>query len=74
QSGFWTAEEAAASRGDAAEDPPAVILKLHAQHEPARIASPFEAVRTRTLIDALLVRQIATAAELQQWVARLPAS
>ncbi|MGI4827513.1 MAG: sulfatase-like hydrolase/transferase [Janthinobacterium lividum] len=74
QSGFWTAEEAAASHGDAAEDPPAVILKLHAQHEPARIGSPFDAVRTRTLIDALLVRQIATAAELQQWVAHLPAS
>ena len=68
RSGFWTSEEEAASRGAAATDPPALLLKLHGQGRRADISTPFDAVRTRSLIDALLARRLTTAADLQQWV------
>ena len=69
-SGFWTPEEIAASKGAAATDSPAVIVKLHGQHTPAIARGRFEAVRTRALIDALLARRFGTAQDLERWTAQ----
>ena len=70
RSGFWTAEEDAASAGAAAVDGPAIIVKLHGQHTPAIAAGRFDAVRTRGLIDALLAGRLSTVQDLADWVAR----
>ncbi len=71
-SGFWTAEEAAASTGEAPVDAPAVIVKLHGQKTAAIAGSRFDAVRTRALIDALLARRLNTAGDVERWAAQPP--
>ena len=69
-SGFWTSEENVASQGTAAVDPPAVLVKLHGQQQSLNDAHPFDTVRTRALINALLARKITTPQQLQQWIAQ----
>ena len=66
-SGFWTADDEAASQGTGRNDPPAVVVKLNGQHTPSRIAASFDAVRTRALLDALLRGQIQTPEQLDHW-------
>lgn len=72
QSGFWTEEEERASGGGEPEDAPALIVKLPGQHTPDRIDAPYEAVRTRALIDAAMAGQLETAQQLTQWVEQAP--
>jgi Sulfatase len=64
----WTKEEGAASEGGQFDDRPGYIVKLPQQHAPARIDTPFAAVHTRALLDAILNNRLHTASELQTWV------
>ena len=69
---FWrgsylTAEEEIASGGEKYDDRPAYIVKLPGQKTPARIDTPFKAIRTRALFDALLQGNIATPQQLSDW-------
>ncbi len=76
-SAHWTAEEEAASHGGAYDPRPAYLLKLPNQHTAASLADPFDAVRTRALLDALIRGAVTTPDELAQWVrasGRAPAS
>ena len=67
-SAHWTPEEQAASHGGAYDPRPAYLLKLPNQHTPATLADSFDAVRTRSLLDALINRSVTTPDELQHWV------
>lgn len=69
QSPYWTAEDAAASVGGF-DDRPAYIVKLPYQHEPARINEPFEAWRTRAMLNEVLSGRLHTASELAAWTSR----
>ena len=66
-SGFWTAEEEAASRNGTLDDRPALFLKLAGQQTPGRLDTPFAASRTRALIDGLVTGKLRTSEDLQAW-------
>lgn len=66
--GFWTKEEEQASIGGRFDDRPAYVLKLSGQQTSERIESPFDALQTRRLLDAIFVNQIQTSEELRRWV------
>jgi hypothetical protein len=51
---------------------PAYIVKLAGQHQPETIDAPYDAMRTRSLLQALIHRQIRTPQELSTWVQRAP--
>jgi hypothetical protein len=68
KSPVWTAEEERASGGGAFDPRPAYIVKLAGQQTGARIDTPFRAVETRALLDALLARKIRSAGDLKAWV------
>jgi hypothetical protein len=65
----WTAEEQSASDGGKFDDRPAYILKLPNQQQPALIDTPYPAVRTRALLDALMNQRIQSPQDLEDWVA-----
>ena len=69
-SGFWTAEEEAASHNGTLDDRPAMFLKLAGQQTPARLDSPFAASRTRALIDGLVTGKLRTSEDLQAWASQ----
>jgi hypothetical protein len=68
----WTAEDEAASHGGQFDKRPAYVVKLPNQHDGARIDAPFDAVRTRALLDAILMERLHTSGELREWIAQGP--
>ena len=64
----WTKDEEMASQGGVFDNRPVYILKLADQHEGNRIDTPFDALDTRMLFDALLSQRIRSAEELSAWV------
>jgi hypothetical protein len=69
-SATWTEEDKAASNNGEFDDRPAYIVKLPNQQTASRIDQPFDILRTRTLLDALLNNRIHTPAGLQSWTAQ----
>ncbi|HEX4650165.1 MAG TPA: sulfatase-like hydrolase/transferase [Granulicella sp.] len=67
--GSWTEEEDRASNHGEFDPRPGYLVKLPNQHQPARIDQPFDAVRTRALLDALLANTLKTPADLAHWTA-----
>jgi hypothetical protein len=65
----WTSEEQNASDGARFDDRPAYILKLPHQQQPAHIDTPYPAIRTRALLDAIMDQRIQSPQELEDWVA-----
>jgi hypothetical protein len=63
----WTKEDEAASQGGKFDDRPAYIVKLPQEHEGALIATPFAALNTRKLLDALLTQNIRSTEDLSVW-------
>jgi hypothetical protein len=73
---YWTAEEENASEGGKFDDRPAYILKLPNQQKPSHIDTPFPAIRTRALLDALIDQRIdqriQSPEDLAAWVTNPP--
>jgi hypothetical protein len=67
----WTPEDEIASHGGQFDDRPAYVLKLPNQHDRNQIATPFAAVATRRLLDALINKKINSSAALSLWVSKL---
>ncbi len=67
-SAHWTEEEQQASHNGAYDPRPAYLLKLPNQQTPLNLTDGFDAVRTRSLLDALIHGQIKTPQELQHWM------
>jgi len=65
----WTHEEQEASDGSHFDDRPGYILKLPHQQQSAHIDTPYPAIRTRALIDALMDHRIQAPRDLEDWVA-----
>ncbi len=63
----WSAEEQRASHGGQFDDRPFYALKLPHQEKGTRIDSPFHALQTRPLLDALLHQDILTPVQLSAW-------
>jgi len=63
----WTQEEEQASHGGQFDDRPAYIVKMPFQHSADRIGTPFAAVHTRALLDAILAKQLRSPRDLQTW-------
>jgi hypothetical protein len=68
----WTPEEQAASDGGKFDNRPAYLLKLPNQQTSAHIEAPFEALRTRTLLDALMDHAIDSPEALASWANARP--
>jgi hypothetical protein len=68
----WTPEEQEASDGAKFDERPAYILKLPNQQQPAQIDAPYQAIRTRALLDALMEQRIQSPQDLAAWVANPP--
>jgi len=68
----WTAEDEAVNDGHPFDERPAYVVKLAGQQRGARIETPFSAVRTRALLDALLTNQLHTADDLRSWAQANP--
>jgi len=68
----WNAEDQLASDGGRYDPRPAYIIKLPHQHTAATVQTAFPAVRTRPLLDQILLGRIATPAQLEQWVTGVP--
>lgn len=69
---LWSPEEQAASNGGQFDDRPYYALKLPNQSSTVQVIRPFDATRTRYLLDALLRQEIKTPEQLASW-ATLPA-
>jgi sulfatase-like protein len=67
----WTLEDEIASHGGQFDDRPAYILKLPDQHTGNQIATPFAAVATRRLLNALINKKINSSTALSLWVSKL---
>ena len=65
--GPWTAEDRVAS-GESYDSRPVYMVKLPHQQLAETINVPYQAVRTRALLDALMDERILTTEELKQWV------
>ena len=65
----WYPEEQNASDGGKFDPRPAYIVKLPNQHQPAHIDTPYPAIRTRALINALMDQRIQSPQDLEDWVA-----
>ena len=63
----WTDEEEKASDGAKFDDRPGYIVHLAGQTTPARIDTPYEAIRTRALMDSLIQGKIVTPEQLSAW-------
>ncbi len=66
----WTAEEENASGSGIFDPRPAYMIKCAGQQEGALISKPFDALKTRKLMDALLARTIRSRGELAEWIER----
>jgi len=64
----WSHEEQLASHGGQFDDRPFYALKLPGQNTPAQITQPYHATNTKSLLDALLHREINTPEQLASWV------
>jgi hypothetical protein len=67
RSPYWTTEDTAASEGGVFDDRPAYIVKLPYQHEAARVDEPFQAWRTRSMINEIFSGRLQTASDLAAW-------
>jgi Sulfatase len=67
----WTTEEQNASHGGRFDNRPAYIVKLAGQQKGTRIDTPFHALNTRKLLDALLTQNIRSADDLSTWAQQL---
>ncbi len=63
----WTAEDEAASHGGQFDTRPFYVVRLAGQQSGVRIGTPFPALATRGLLDALLSRDITSSSDLLQW-------
>jgi Sulfatase len=63
----WTEEDDRASNHGEFDDRPGYLVKLPQQQQPARIDQPFDAVRTRALLDALMSGTLKSPADLRRW-------
>jgi Sulfatase len=63
----WTTEEKLASHGGQFDDRPGFIVKMPHQHHHEQIDTSFEAVRTRSLLNALLTHQLKSPDDLRYW-------
>ena len=70
----WNDDDELASDGGRFDPRPAYLIKLPYQHTGVTVQTPFDAVRTRSLMDQLLQGRFANPAQLQQWVAGDPSS
>lgn len=66
----WGPEQQRATHGGEFDPRPAYIVKLPYQHQPARIDSPYAAIHTRALLDAIIAGQIHSPAGLAAWTAQ----
>ena len=64
----WTAEDEKASQGGQFDDRPAYLVKLPEQKSGLQIDVPFDAVKTRALLDGLLAGQWKTPEQMAAWV------
>jgi len=64
----WSEEEERASLGGKFDTRPAYIVKLAGEKSGERIDTPFDAVRTRALTDALIAGQVQSPDQLRDWV------
>lgn len=64
---IWRPEDEVASKGGQFDSRPGYIVKLAGQTAPARIDTPFQAIRTRSLLDALMQGKITTPEQLKAW-------
>ena len=69
---YWSTEEQDASNGGQFDNRPAYILKLPNQQQAAHIDTPYPAIRTRALLDALMDQRIQSPQDLEDWVANPP--
>lgn len=65
----WTPEEQRATDGGHFDPRPVYLVKLPGQHTPSRIRSPYAAIHTRALLDALMDKHIQSPADLSAWAA-----
>ena len=63
----WTAEEERASGGGQYDGRPGYIVKMPMQETPVRVDTPFPAVKTRALLDAIMSHQLRTGEDLKAW-------
>jgi len=63
----WTPEEQQASDGGQFDDRPGYVVKMPMQEQPARVDTPFQAVKTRALLDAIMSGRLRTAQDLEAW-------
>jgi len=66
----WQPEEERASNGGHFDDRPAYIVKMPMQENALRIDARFQAVDTRSLMDAIISHQLHSGEEVQAWVQR----
>lgn len=64
---IWRPEDEVASKGGQFDSRPGYIVKLAGQTTPARIDTPFKAIRTRSLLNALMQGKITTPEQLKAW-------
>lgn len=65
----WTPEEQRATDGGRFDPRPVYLVKLPGQHTPARVTSPYAAIHTRALLDAVMDDSIHSPADLTAWAA-----
>jgi hypothetical protein len=66
----WTAEEGQASDGGHFDDRPGFIVKMPMQQDSLRVETPFPAIKTRALLDAIIGNELQTGEELKIWSER----
>lgn len=64
----WNQDDQLASDGGQFDPRPAYLIKLPYQQTAATVRAAFPAIRTRALLDEILLGQITTPAQLEQWV------
>jgi len=67
---IWTPEDQLASDGGKFDPRPGYIVKLAGQTTPAHIDVPYQAIRTRSLLDNILQNKITTPEQLAAWVGK----
>ena len=67
---LWMPEDQLASDGGKFDPRPGYIVKLAGQTTPAHIDAPYQAIRTRSLLDNLLEGKITTPEQLATWVGK----
>ena len=65
---YWTMEDKIASKGGQFDDRPGYIVKMPYQQKAMQINTPFAALRTRALLDAIINHKISSAGDLAVWV------